>query len=182
MELLQVKLFASLTQLNSQTRTKTQSCLISTVMHFYLCHPVLEKQFPNLSMHFQEEAETHLLVNKLIHFSKCPFLNTLHGVARNQTWLRDFAFTFHFPALEKEMATNSSVLAWRIPGTGKPGGLPSMGSHRVGHDWSDLAAAAARIQKTILGHLWEISEELLWWQVLLSLIYNLGIFNLFYFI
>ena len=50
---------------------------------------------------------------------------------------------FHFPALEKEMATHSSVLAWRIPGTGEPGGLLSMGSHRVGHDWSDLAAAAA---------------------------------------
>ena len=50
-------------------------------------------------------------------------------------------FTFHFHALEKEMATHSSVLAWRIPGTGEPGGLLSMGSHRVGHDWSDLAAA-----------------------------------------
>ena len=57
--------------------------------------------------------------------------------------LRDFTFTFHFHALEKEMATHSSVLAWRIPGTGEPGGLPSMGSHRVGHDRSDLAAAAA---------------------------------------
>ena len=53
-----------------------------------------------------------------------------------------FTFTFHFHALEKEMATHSSVLAWRIPGTGEPGRLPSMGSHRVGHDWSDLAAAA----------------------------------------
>ena len=52
-------------------------------------------------------------------------------------------FTFHFHALEKEMATHSSVLARRIPGTREPGGLPSMGSHRVGHDWSDLAAAAA---------------------------------------
>ena len=51
-------------------------------------------------------------------------------------------FTFHFHALEKEMATHSSVLAWRIPGTGEPGGLPSTGSHRVGHDCSDLAAAA----------------------------------------
>ena len=50
---------------------------------------------------------------------------------------------FHFPALEKEMATHSSVLAWRIPGTGEPGGLPSLGFHRVGHDWSHLAAAAA---------------------------------------
>ena len=58
----------------------------------------------------------------------------VHGVARSQTRLSDFLFTFHFHALEKEMATHSSVLAWRIPGTGEPGGLPSMGSHRVGHD------------------------------------------------
>ena len=65
----------------------------------------------------------------------------VHGVARSWTRLRDFTFTFHFHALKKEMATHSSVLAWRIPGTGEPGGLPSMGSHRVGHDWSDLAAA-----------------------------------------
>ena len=55
----------------------------------------------------------------------------------------DFTFTFHFHALEKEMVTHSSVLAWRIPGTGEAGGLPSMGLHRVGHDWSDLAAVAA---------------------------------------
>ena len=55
----------------------------------------------------------------------------------------DFTFTFHFHALEKEMATHSSVLAWRISGTGEPGRLLSMGSHRVGHDWSDLAAIAA---------------------------------------
>ena len=67
----------------------------------------------------------------------------VHGVAKSRTWLSDFTFTFHFHALEKEMATHSSVLAWRIPGMGEPGGLPSMGSHRVGHDWSDLAAAAA---------------------------------------
>ena len=62
----------------------------------------------------------------------------VHGVARSRTWLSDFTFTFHFQALEKEMATHSSVLAWRIPGMGEPGGLPSMGSHRVGHDWSDV--------------------------------------------
>ena len=61
-------------------------------------------------------------------------LHTVHGVAKSRTRLSDFAFTFHFHALEKEMATHSSVLAWRIPGTGEPGGLPSMGSHRVGHD------------------------------------------------
>ena len=65
----------------------------------------------------------------------------VHGVAKSQTQLSDFTFTFHFHALEKEMATHSSVLAWRIPGTGEPGGLPSMASHRVGHDCSDLAAA-----------------------------------------
>ena len=64
-------------------------------------------------------------------------------VAKSWTRLSDFTFTFHFHALEKEMATHSSVLAWRIPGTtGEPDGLPSMGSHRVRHDWSDLAAAA----------------------------------------
>ena len=67
----------------------------------------------------------------------------VHGVAKSWTRLSDFTFTFHFHALEKETATHSSVLAWRIPGTGEPGGLPSMGSNRVGHDWSDLAAAAA---------------------------------------
>ena len=60
----------------------------------------------------------------------------VHGVAKSRARLRDFTFTFHFHALEKEMATHFSVLAWRIPGTGEPGGLPSMGSHRV-----DLAAA-----------------------------------------
>ena len=56
------------------------------------------------------------------------------GVAQSRTRLSDFTFTFHFPALEKELATHSSVLAWEIPGTGEPGWLPSMGSHRVGHD------------------------------------------------
>ena len=69
----------------------------------------------------------------------------VHGVAKSQTRLSDFTFTFHFHALEKEMATHSSVLAWRIPGMGEPGGLPSLGSRRVGHDWSDLAAAAAAV-------------------------------------
>ena len=58
----------------------------------------------------------------------------VHGVAEGWTRPSNFTFTFHFHALEKEMATHSSVLAWRIPGTGEPGGLPSMGSHRVGHD------------------------------------------------
>ena len=66
----------------------------------------------------------------------------VHGVTKSRTRLSDFTFTFQFHALEKEMATHSSV-AWRIPGMGEPGGLPSMGPHRIGHDWSDTAAAAA---------------------------------------
>ena len=69
----------------------------------------------------------------------------VHEVAKSWVQPSNFTFTFHFHVLEKEMATHSSVLAWRIPGTEEPGGLPSMGSHRVGHDWNDLAAAAAAI-------------------------------------
>ena len=72
----------------------------------------------------------------------------VHGVAKSQTRLSDFTFTFHFHALEKEIATQSSVLAWRIPGTGEPGGLPSMGSHRA-RTTSNLAAAAAELVKEI---------------------------------
>ena len=79
----------------------------------------------------------------------------VHGVADGRTQLSDFTFTFHSPALEKEMATHSSVLAWRIPGTGEPSGLLSMGSHRVGHDWSDLA------QHSIYALLYKI----LWWRL-----------------
>ena len=73
-------------------------------------------------------------------------LAAVHGVKQRvgHDWTASLSlFTFHFHALEKEMATHSSVLTWRIPGTAEPGGLPSVGSHRVGHDWSDLAAAAA---------------------------------------
>ena len=75
------------------------------------------------------------------------------------TWLSDFTFTFHFHALEKEMATHSNVLAWRIPGTADPGRLPSMGSHRAGHDWRDLAAAAAEQSRWCWSdHQWPSSE------------------------
>ena len=84
---------------------------------------------------------------------KTPWMEepAVHGFAKSRTWLSDFTFTFHFHALEKEMSTHSSVLAWRIPGTGEPDGLPSMGSHRVGHDWSNLAAAAAADQVLTFG-------------------------------
>ena len=90
-----------------------------------------------------------------------PWWAAVHGVAKSQTWLGDFTFTSHFYALEKEMATYSTVLAWRIPGTGEPRGLPSTGSHRVGHDWSDLAAAAAaaaadEVFSCLLGLEWNV--------------------------
>ena len=75
---------------------------------------------------------------------------SLEGCSPQGHWGLDMTerlhFTFHFHALEKEMATHSSVLAWRIPGTGEPSGLPSMGSHRVGYDWIDLAVAAVDLQ------------------------------------
>ena len=93
----------------------------------------------------------------------------VYGVTKSRTWLSNFTFTFHFDALEKEMATHSIVLAWRIPGMGEPGGLPSMGSHRVGHDWSDLAAAALSIKTPIgitpIGRLtrWCFFTEMLVW-------------------
>ena len=67
----------------------------------------------------------------------------LHGVLKSRTWLSDFTFTFHFHSLDKVMATHSTILAWRIPGTEEHGWLLFMGLHRVRHDWSDLAAAAA---------------------------------------
>ena len=79
----------------------------------------------------------------------------VHGVAKSQTRLSNFTFTFHFHALERDMATHSSVLAWRIPGTEEPGGLPSVGSHRVGHDWSDLAAVAVNYESSS-SQLWDI--------------------------
>jgi len=83
-----------------------------------------------------------------------PWYAAVHEVSNSWTQLSDFPFTFHVHALEKEMATHSSVLAWRIPGMGEPGGLLSMGSHRVGHDWSDLAAAAAADEQNFLTSLW----------------------------
>ena len=74
----------------------------------------------------------------------------VHRITKSRTRLSNFTFTFHFHALEKEMAAHSSILNWRLPGTGEPGGLPSMGSHRVGHDWSNLAAAMSEVILSLL--------------------------------
>ena len=100
---------------------------------------------------------------------KIPWWAAVHGVPKSWTRLSDFTFTFYFHALEKEMATHSSVLAWRIPGTGKPGGLPSMGSHRVGHDWSDLAAAAETLASVT--QLWVSSLPIPIFAILFELCY-----------
>ena len=89
--------------------------------------------------------------------------NPMDGVAKSWTRLSNFTFTLHFHALEKEKATHSTVLAWRIPGTAEPGRLPSLGSHRVGNDWSDLAAAAElKKQSGQNCHSQEESKET-WW-------------------
>ena len=94
------------------------------------------------SIHTCKSIHTHIVVfwaGNQIAFHILDYLK----VMKSQTRLSDFTFTFHFPTLEKGLVTHSSVLAWRIPRTGESGGLSSMGSHRVGHNWSDLAAAAA---------------------------------------
>ena len=87
-------------------------------------------------------------------------LKSLRSLRVGHDWATSLSlFTFHFHALEEEMATHSSVLAWRIPGTEEPGGLPSMGSHRVGHDWSDLAAAAAAVGWVLKQYAWYPDEK-----------------------
>ena len=128
-------------------------CTLAAPLGLQASHP--STLFPNPRALW---TDTSLLVNLQEHSNRVPGLGVtlffthlssdggawwaaVHGVAKSQTWLSDFTFTFHFHALEKEMATHSSVLTWRIPGMGEPGGLPSLGSHRVRHDWSDLAAA-----------------------------------------
>ena len=107
----------------------------------YTCNPLFFRFFPGSYGEGNDNPLQHsCLANAM---DREAWWAAVHGVAGSQTRLSDFTFTFHFHALEKEMATHSSVLAWRIPRMGEPGGLPSMGSHRVGHDWSDLALAAA---------------------------------------
>ena len=92
----------------------------------------------------REKKLTYLKLYRKIPWMEEPGgLQSMGSLGVGHDWETSLSlFTFHFHALEKEMATHSSVLAWRVPGTGEPGGLPSLGSHRVGRDWSDLAAAA----------------------------------------
>ena len=97
----------------------------------------------------------------------------VHGVTKSQTRLSAFTFTFHFHALEKEMTTHYSLLAWRIPGMAEPGGLPSMGSHRVGHDRSDLAAAAAAFLMVQLSYLYLTALKTITLTIQMSLLFNM---------
>ena len=117
---------------------------------FFTCFLIFQSFFLNIfqiypltSLYWRRQwRPTPVLLPGKSH-GRRSLVGSAHGVTRSRTQLSDFTFTFHFPALEKEMATHSSVLAWRIPGMGEPGRLPSTGSCIVGPDWSDLAAAAA---------------------------------------
>ena len=101
----------------------------------YEAHGLGNRQLSNTAMNAGEGDGTPLQYSCLENpMDGGAWWAAVHGVEKSWTRLSDFTVTFHFHALEKEMATHSSVLAWRIPGTGEPGGLPSMGSHRVGHD------------------------------------------------
>ena len=109
--------------------------------------------FEALSIHYREDNGTPLQYSCLENpMDGGAWWAAVHGVAEGRTRLSDFTCTFHFHAfcIEEGNGTHSSVLAWRIPGTGEPGGLPSMRSHRVGHDWSDLAAAVAAVYINLL--------------------------------
>ena len=111
----------------SYQRSRSYVLLIFYTAVFFLCK--------YLAMSYGEGNGTPLQSSCLANsMDRGAWWAAVHGVARSRTPLSDFTFTFHFYALEKEMATHSSVLAWRIPGTGEPGGLLSTGSHRVGHD------------------------------------------------
>ena len=116
------------------------------------------KSWHSLTIKYKDQIQSHmkiLIIPRLStnYISKIIVIrNTLRISYRTRQ--SNFTFTFHVHALEKEMATHSSVLAWRIPGTGEPHRLPSMGSHRVRHDWSDLAAAAA----TAAAYTWQLNS------------------------
>ena len=108
--------------------------------HMVIISELNETAFEGISRRRQWHPTPVLLPGKSHGQRSLVGCSPVHRVAKSWARLSDLTFTFHFHALEKEMATHSSVLAWRIPGTGQPGGLPSMGSHRVRHDWSELAA------------------------------------------
>ena len=132
-------------QVTTQSSLLSRLCLIHvSEIHWSLCFSPERDYLSNSNGSDGEDNGTPLQYSCLEDpMDRGAWWAAVHGVAKSRTRLSDFPFTFHFPALEKAMAPHSSTLAWRIPWTEEPGGLLSLGSHRVGHDWSDLAAAAA---------------------------------------
>ena len=127
-------------------RTTFKSCSLATFKHNIVLLTIVTMLYIiSLWLTYFETESLYLLTPSSIFVPPPPphFLLTLAATNSFLVSVSLFYFWLEVEVLEKEMATHSSVLAWRIPGTGEPGGLPPMGSHRVGHDWSDLAAAAA---------------------------------------
>ena len=117
--------------ISSNTTNNLVTWSINLDFHTYKFH-----HFINPAIHISRRRQWHptpVILSGKSHGWR-SLVDCSPWVAKSRTRLSDFTFTFHFHALEKEIATHSSVLVWRIPGTGEPGGLPSMGSHRVGHD------------------------------------------------
>ena len=126
-------------------RTTFKSCSLATFKHnIVLLTTVTMLYIISLWLtYFETESCTFWLLHPFLSPTPTPLLLILGATNSFRVPVSLFYFWLEVEVLEKEMAPHSSVLAWRIPGTGEPGGLPSMGSHRVGHDWGDLAAAAA---------------------------------------
>ena len=129
---------------SSKPRNQTQvSCVSWIAGGFFTCWAIREAPLECLVLPGGEGNGTPLQNSCLKNpMDGGAWWAAVHGVAKSQTWLSDFTFTFHFHALEKEMATHSNVLAWRIPGTGEPGGLLSVGSHRVGLKWLSSSSSS----------------------------------------
>ena len=117
---------------NISSSKRSATVLVKTGSMSYSLSTSRENYFPNMMTCLQMAPTPVLLPGKSM--DRGAWWAAVYGVTKSRTQLSNFTFTFHFHALEKEMATHSSVLAWRIPGTGEPGGLPSMGWHRVGND------------------------------------------------
>ena len=136
---------------NNNVSTKLTCQLNGTqLLHSYICVTFHEGAFIHVMWYRVIEGNGNPLQYSCLEnpMDRGAWWAAVHGITKSQSRLSNVTFTFHFHASEKAMATHSSTLAWRIPGMEKLGGLPSMGSHRVGHDWSDLAAAAAAAAAT----------------------------------
>ena len=137
-----------------------RAVVVQSLSRIQLCN-LMNCSRPDFSAEKAMAPHSSILAWKIPWTEEPGRLQSMGSLSRAR--LSDFTFTFHFHALEKEMATHSSILAWRIPGTEKPSGLPSLGSHRVGHDWSDLVAAAAAASFSVLHYLLEFAPTHVHW-------------------